>query len=203
MQRYRWHARISILLLGLTLAGVSCGPRTDNSRVQLPPPTESATVGAGDVFTMQIVGEKDLPAEYQVASDGYVNLPYLHRVHVEGLEPQEISDLVTKRLIEAKVLTDPSVIVRVREYNSKHVMLLGQIAHVGRLPFVPGLTLMQAVSMSGGFTAIAKKDEVKLTRRNKGGSRTVVISVSSIEEGHSPDIPLQAGDQIYVGERIF
>jgi protein involved in polysaccharide export with SLBB domain len=198
----RWHARASLVLSSM-LATASCGPHTDNSLVQLPAPTESATVGAGDVFTMQIVGEKDLPVEYQIASDGYVNLPYIHRVHVEGLEPQEISDLVTKRLIEAKVRSDPSVIIRVREYSSKHVMMLGQISHVGRLAFVPGLTLMQAVSMSGGFTSIAKKDQVKLTRRNKNGSRTVILSVSAIEEGHSPDIPLQAGDQIYVGERIF
>jgi polysaccharide export outer membrane protein len=152
---------------------------------------------------MQIVGESGLPTEYQIASDGDVDLPYVHRVHVEGLEPQEIGRLVSKRLVELKVLSDPSVIVRVREYASKHVTLLGQISHVGRLPFVAGLTLIQAVSMSGGFTSIAKKDQVRLTRKTKTGSKTVIISVESIEEGRSPDIPLQAGDQIYVSERVF
>jgi polysaccharide export outer membrane protein len=175
----------------------------DNSRVHLAPPTESNTVGAGDVFTVQIIGERDLPTEYQIGPDGFVNLPYIHRIHVEGLEPQEISDLIRDKMIEAKILTDPSVIVRVREYSSKHILMLGQVARVGSYPFTPGLTLVRAISMAGGFSAIAKKDHVNLTRKMKTGLRTVVISVDSIMEGKSADILLQAGDQIYVEERIF
>jgi polysaccharide export outer membrane protein len=81
---------------------------------------------------MQVIGERELPAEYQIAPDGYVNLPYVHRVHVEGLEPQEISDLIRQRLIDAKILSDPSVLIRVREYSSKHILILGQVARVGR-----------------------------------------------------------------------
>jgi len=123
---------------------------------------------------------------------------------VEGLEPQEISDLIRDKLIEAKYLTDPSVIVRVREYQSKHILMLGQVARVGRYPFTPGLTLVSAISTAGGFSAVAKKDHVNLTRKMKnGGRRTVIVSVDAIIEGKSPDILLQAGDQIYVEERIF
>lgn len=175
----------------------------DNSRVQLPPPVESASVGVGDVFTLQIIGEKDLPTEFQIDSDGYANLPYIHRVHLEGLEPQQISDLVRDKLVEGKFLTDPSVIVRVREYSSKNILMLGQIAKVGSYPYIPGLTLVRAISMAGGFSAIAKRDHVNITRKMKNGRKTVIVSVDAIMEGRSPDIPLQAGDQIYVEERIF
>jgi len=181
----------------------SCGPRTDNSRVHLSPPVENTTVGAGDVFMMQIVGEKDLPTDYQVASDGTVDFPYVHRVQVEGLEPQEIVALLRKRLAEEKILTDPSVVLQVREYNSKHVTVLGQVQKPGSLPFAQGLTLIQAISMVGGFNAIAKRDEVNLSRKTKSGTETVVLSVDAIIDGRSPDVPLQAGDQIYVHERVF
>jgi protein involved in polysaccharide export with SLBB domain len=171
--------------------------------VHLAAPTENTTVGEGDVFTMQIIGERDLPQEYQIAPDGYVNLPYVHRIQVAGLEPQEISDLIRKRLIEEKILSDPSVIVRVREYSSKHILILGQVARVGSYPFTPGLSLVRAISMAGGFNSIAKRDHVSLTRKTKTGQKTVVLSVDAIMEGHSPDVLLQAGDQIYVQERIF
>jgi protein involved in polysaccharide export with SLBB domain len=174
----------------------------DNSRVHLATPTESTSLGAGDVFTVQIIGE-NLPTEYQISPDGYVNLPYIHRLHVEGLEPQQISDLIRDKLIEIKYLTDPSVLIRVREYNSKHILIIGQVARVGSYPFTPGLTLMRAIIMAGGFSSIAKRDHVNLTRKTKGGTKTVVLSVDSIMEGHSPDVPLQAGDRIYVLERIF
>jgi polysaccharide export outer membrane protein len=185
-----------------TLA-LSCSGSNDQVRVNLPTPTEKSTVGAGDVFTLQIVGEKDLPREYQVASDGSVDLPYLHTVAVAGLEPQEIARLVRKLLVEKGILSDPSVVVQVKEYNSRRVTILGQVAKPGTFPYTPGLTLIQAVSQAGGLTGIANLDRVNLTRRTDGGSRTVVISISTIMEGRSADIPLQSGDRIFVHERLF
>ncbi len=181
---------------------VACGS-SSNVRVNLPPPVEKSTVGPGDVFLMEVVGEKELPREYMVASDGTVDLPYVHTVPVAGLEPQEIARLVRKLLIEKQILTDPSVVVQVKEYNSRRVTILGQVSKPGTFPYTTGLTLIQAVSQAGGLTGIANLDRVNLTRRSGSGSRTVVLSISSIMEGRAPDIPLQSGDRIFVHERLF
>ena len=189
------------LLVALFVLG--CSARVDNARVALPPPIESSTIGPDDVFRMQIVGEKDLPEEYQVSSDGSVDIPYVHRIQAAGLEPQEFAKLVRDKLIAEQILRDPSVIVTIKEYRSKKITVLGQVQKPGSFPFATGLTLLQAVSQSGGFTSIAKIDRVNLTRKTKSGSKTVVLSVESIMDGHSPDIPLQAGDVIYVSERVF
>jgi polysaccharide export outer membrane protein len=199
--RMRWlDFLLAVLLITALLA---CGSSKTNSHVNLPPPTEQSALGPGDVFHMEIVGEKDLPTEYQVASDGTVDFPYIHSLKIEGLEPQQVARLVRQRLVQQKFLTDPSVIVTVKEYNSKRITVLGQVQKPGSFPFAPGMTLIQVVSLAGGLTSIANKDRVNLTRKEKDGSRTVVMSVEAITEGRSPDIPLQAGDQIYVHERIF
>ena len=171
--------------------------------MNLPAATEKSVLGPGDIFTLEVVGEKDLPREYQVAADGTVDLPYVHTVKVVGLEAPEVARLVRKRLIEQKILTDPSVIVQVKEYHSRRVTLLGQVAKPGSFPYTVGLTLVQAVSLAGGLTAIAHDDRVNLTRKTDTGTRTAVISIDSIMEGKSPDIPLQPGDRIYVHERLF
>jgi len=192
-----------VLVGAASLAVLGCGGSGDNLRLNLPTPTEKSTVGAGDVFTMEIVGEKDLPREYQIASDGSVDLPYLHTVSVAGLEPQEIARLVRKLLIEHGILSDPSVVVQVKEYNSRRVTILGQVSKPGTFPYTSGLTLIQAISQAGGLTGIANLDRVNLTRRAEGGSRTVVISIGTIMEGRSADIPLQSGDRIFVHERLF
>jgi polysaccharide export outer membrane protein len=194
---------ITVLALAAVLATQACGPKVDNSRVHLPPPVENTTVGAGDVFTLQIVGEKDLPQEFQIDSEGNVNLPFVHLVHVDDLEPQEIADLVRKRLMKDQILSNPSVIVRVQQYNSKHVTVLGQVQKPGSFPFTPGITLIQLVSQAGGLNAIGNADWVNLIRKNKDGTKSVIISLGSIMVGRSPDIPLQAGDQIFVHERVF
>lgn len=187
------------LLAGLALA---CSSRSDNTNVRLPDPVESTTLGPGDVFRMEIVSEKDLPQDYQVASDGSVDFPYLHTVKVGSLEPQQVARLVRKLLIERRFLTDPSVIVSVKEYNSKRVTVLGQVQKPGSFPLTPGLTLIQVLSLAGGFNSIAA-GQVNLTRKVKSGSTTASVSIDAITDGRAQDIPLQAGDQIYVRERVF
>jgi polysaccharide biosynthesis/export protein VpsN len=194
-----------LLVLLITTAGApGCGPKVDNSRIKLPTPIESTTLGRGDLFTLEVVGEKDLPKDYQVASDGTVDFPYVHRIEVEGMEPQEIALTVRQRLIDQQILFDPSVIVAVKEYNSKRVTVLGQVGKAGSFPLTSGMTLVQAISDAGGLNAIANGGRVNLTRKDKQrAATTVVLSFDAITEGRSPDIPLQAGDQIYVNERIF
>lgn len=165
--------------------------------------TENTTLGPGDIFRMEIVGETELPTEFQVAADGTVTFPYIQEMKVSGLEPQEVSQKVRQALIAKKILTDPSVIVSVTEYRSKTVTILGQVQKPGSFPLSPGMTLLQAVSMAGGFTAIAQKSRVNLARIKDGKATTVVINVESIYQGSEEDIFLQSGDRIYVHERVF
>lgn len=189
--------------LALSLLGVACSSNVPQSRVPLAPPSEKTAIGPGDVFTLQIIGEKDLPSEYQVASDGTADLPYLQTVHVAGLEPQDIARMVREGLIQKQILTDPIVIVQVKDYHSRTVILLGQVAKPGSFPLTPGLTLMQAISLAGGLSAIADDDKVTLTRKYGDKTRTVRVSVDAITGGRSEDVPLQAGDRIYVYQRLF
>ena len=181
----------------------ACTSSAGAQRPALATPTERYVLGPGDTFTMEIVGEKDLPHEYQVASNGTVDFPYVHTLKISDLEAQEVARLVRARLIAEKVLSDPSVVVQVKEYASRKVTLLGQVAKPGSYPLLPGMSLIQAISQAGGLTAVASGSHVNLTRKTAKGQQTVEFDVGAISEGKAPDVPLQAGDQIYVHERIF
>lgn len=195
-----------VLLLSLALFAIlwlpGCGGRP-KARVNLAPPVESTTIGVGDVFLMTVVGEDKLPKEFRVAPDGSVDLPYIHRLQVAGLEPQEIANLVRTKLVEGDILKDPSVAIDVKEYNSKRVVVLGQVQRPGSFPLTPGFTLIQAISQAGGFNSIANRDRVNLTRKTGKKARTVVVSADAITDGSMPDIPLQSGDTVFVTERVF
>lgn len=202
-RRMQGFIREWVSLLVLLLASCASGSGVRNGS-NLAPPTERNVIGPGDTFTLEIVGEKDLPHEYQVASDGTVDFPYVHTLRVANLEAQEVARLVREHLISEKVLIDPSVVVQVKDYASRHVTLLGQIAKPGSFPLLPGMSLIQAISQAGGLTAVASPSHVNLTRKTAGkGQQTVEVDVGAINEGRAPDVPLQAGDQIYVHERIF
>ncbi|HEY2404860.1 MAG TPA: polysaccharide biosynthesis/export family protein [Polyangiaceae bacterium] len=190
-------------LLALLVFVVACSSGAQARPVNLAPPVERNVLGPGDLFTMQIVGEKELPTEYQVASDGTVDLPYVHTLRVADLEPQEIARLIREHLISDKILRDPAVVVQVKEFVSRRVTLLGQVSKPGAFQFTSGMSLIQAISQAGGLTAIANPNRVNLTRKTSKGQQTVNVNIEAITEGKSPDIPLQAGDQIYVHERLF
>lgn len=197
----RWVRQVwLVLLLGLALG---CAAQVDNSQVHLPTPVQSTTLGPGDLFRLEIVGEKALPKEYQVASDGTVDFPYVGRFQVSGLEPQQVAAQVRQGLVEGDILTDPSVVVAVSEYKSKRVAVLGEVKKSGSFPLLTGMTLVQIISQAGGLTPLANPDRVTLTRVDGLGSTTVSLSLNAITDGRAPDVPLQAGDRIFIKQRVF
>lgn len=193
-------AAISVLALSLALAACGGAPKKP---VDLPAPVQTTTLGVGDVFEVFIVGEERLPKVFTVASNGTADLPYIKRVHVAGLEPEELAELVRKKLIEGEILTNPDVSVSVKEYNSKRVEVLGEVQKAGSLPLQPGMTLLRAISLAGGFNSIADPDEVTIRRKVNGRIKFVTVSVKDIINNEIPDVPLQAGDSINVAQRIF
>jgi protein involved in polysaccharide export with SLBB domain len=189
------------LSAALAVAVTACGAR--GGRVDLPAPIEATTIGVGDVVEIQIVGEEKLPRLFTVASNGTVDLPYIKRVHVAGLEPETLSDVIAARLIAGDFLTNPDVSVSVKEANSKRVEVIGEVQKPGSLPLQPGMTLVRAISLAGGFNGIADKDKVTILRKVKGGIKSATVSVQAIIDNRLPDVPLQAGDSISVAQRIW
>jgi len=179
----------------------ACGPPP--RPVDLPAPVSNATVGVGDVFEMRIVREDNLPTVFTVAPDGTVDLPYIKRVKVGGLEPQQIAEIVRKRLIELEFLTDPIVSVSVKEYNSKRVEMLGEVQRAGSLRFEPSMTLLRAISLAGGFTPMAARDKLTIRRQVGDKTRAVTVNVDDIINNAIPDVPLQAGDSINIPQRVW
>lgn len=197
--------RISAVVLALAcaVANASCS-RSHPGPPNLPAPQQSTEIGPGDLFKVAVLGEKELPPEYRVQPDGTVDFPYLDRIQVSGLEPQQIVDLIKKGLIERKILVDPQITLIVTQYNSKKVSVVGAVGKPGNLPWTEGMKLVDAISAAGGLNSVADGDHVRITRL-VGASKTVtaIVSVDDITDGKLGDIPLQAGDTIKVDQRMF
>ena len=192
-------------LVAVVLAGALSGACSPPPRpFDLPPAVEMKTVGPDDIFEIRIVGEDKLPTVYTVSPDGTVDLPYVKRVKVAGLEPQQIAEVVRNKLISDQILSDPNVSVSVKEYRSKKVEVFGEVLKPSSLSLEPGMTLLRAISQAGGFNTIADKNRVTLRRRLRDGSvKVVTVSVGDITENRIPDIVLQAGDTVFVNQRVF
>jgi len=196
-RRVVWPLVVALLLL------LGCG-RGPAAPVNLPAPTQSTMVGPGDLFEVSVLGEKDLVKEYRVQPDGTIDFPYLDRLTVAGLEPQQIEELIKSELAGRKILADPQVTLVVKQYNSKKVSIIGAVQKPGSLPWTEGMRLIDAISLAGGLTSLADGDRVRITRQ-VAPNRTVTatVSIDDISDGKVADVPLQAGDTIKVDQRIF
>lgn len=195
------HSLLGVLLVSALLVACSSGHR---GPVDLPTPVHSTTLGVGDELEIRIAGEEKFATTYSIAPDGTVSLPYINRVEIAGLEPHEIEARVRTALIEREIFTDPSVSVVVKTYRSKKIEIIGEVKKPDSYPLEPGMGLLRAISLAGGFTSLANPSSVTLRRRLSDGSvRVVRISVDAIIDNEIPDVPLQAGDSVNVPKSVF
>lgn len=194
---------IRALLTALTLSFVFGCTSTPESRVPASVGDEDTTLGAGDVFAVRVYGQEDLSSSYRVAQDGSIDFPLIGRVEVGGQEPTEIADTLGEHLRDQGILVSPQVSVLVEEYNSKRISVMGAVAQSGTFPMTAGLTVVQAVSTAGGFSPLANRNGTVLTRRVDGELQRYRVQVDRISRGQEQDIPVRAGDIIYVPERVF
>ncbi len=194
--------RSCLLALGVAIAAIGCTHTAHP--VTLPPPYDTTALGVGDVFELRIVGEDKVPVTFKVASDGTVMLPLVKRVTVGGLEPQKVEDVVVEKLKADGLLADPVVTVKVVEYNSKRIEIMGEVSKSGSFPLEPKMSLMRLIAQAGGFSPMAKKDKVTIRRQLKDGSvQAAEVNVEDIMGNLIPDVPLQSGDSVLVPQRTY
>jgi len=168
-----------------------------------PAATDDTTLGPGDVFTVRIYGEDTMSGSHQVAPDGTISFPLLGSVQVSGLEPTEVAQKIQTALRERDLLRNPHVSVDVEEDASKRVSVMGAVANPGTFQLEPGMTVVQAISMAGGFSSLADRDGTVVTRRVGGEIVRYRVPVARVTKGQAKDIAVAAGDIIFVPERLF
>jgi len=160
-------------------------------------------LGPGDTFDVSVYGEADLSGKHRVANDGSFNFPLVGRIEVAGDGPADVAEKIRAALVERDVLRAPNVSVTIVEQVSRRVSVLGAVVRPGGYPIVTGMTALQAIGAAGGLTALARGDGVVLTRRVGGALKRFNVPIESISEGESEDVPLEAGDILFVPERVF
>ncbi|MEM7433549.1 MAG: polysaccharide biosynthesis/export family protein [Myxococcota bacterium] len=200
--------RSSSLLLVVALAtssafAVGCAKRNVQVTEVPPPATEDTTLSPGDVFSVRVFGEDSLSGEHQVAADGTIDFPLIGAVQVAGLEPTEVADKLQTELRERDMLKEPHVSVYVENYASKRISVVGAVAEPGAFALAPGMTVVQAISMAGGFSSLADRDGTVVTRRVDGQTVRYRVPVERVTRGQAADIEVAAGDIIFVPERLF
>jgi polysaccharide export outer membrane protein len=155
-------------------------------------------IGAQDVLDVSVWKEAELSREVPVRPDGKISLPLLNDVQAAGLTPTELAGQIRTGL--NKYMTNPQVTVIVIEINSQRVYLLGEVARAGAYVLLPGMTVLQALSNAGGFTAFSNLKNIYVLRQENGKQQKLAFNYKEVISGKRTEqnIELKAGDTIVV-----
>jgi polysaccharide export outer membrane protein len=201
MARSRRLAPIALLAALVSLAGCPRPPRNPTLPERAHDPVAS-TLGPGDLIEVRIFAEPELSGLYQVGAQSDLIFPLCRRVVVGGLTANGAAEKLRACLAEG-FLRDPQVSVLVREFNSKKVFVFGEVQKPGTFPYQDGMSIIQAVTLAGGFTRTASQNSTSVTRRVDAQEVKVRVNVQDIALGKASNFLLEPGDIVYVPESLF
>jgi polysaccharide biosynthesis/export protein len=182
---------VRLLCLLLCLIAAACAP--GRGLPDLPPAPQGAyRLGSGDVIRLITVGDDSLTGEFRVSDSGTIALPLLGAVQASGLPPDALATRIKDALVKGNLYTAPSVSAEVTAYRP--IFVLGEVSKPGQYPYQPGMTMVTAAAVAGGFTYRAINDYASVVRTQDG----IAVEGKAIRQSF-----LQPGDVITIFERRF
>jgi polysaccharide export outer membrane protein len=160
--------------------------------------TQSVGAVLQQPYTTALPGQAD-PYGQTVAADGTIFFPFVGRIRAAGKTVGELRDQLASGLV--RYIKNPQVDVRILSYRSQKVQITGQVKTPGPLAVsdVP-MTLVDAITRSGGTTPDADLQRVRLTRNNQ---LYVLDANRMLDRGDTTqNVMLQNGDIVNVPDRI-
>jgi protein involved in polysaccharide export with SLBB domain len=162
-----------------------------------------AVLRVGDPVELKIGGvpieeQQQVNNTYTVDTTGSVNLPYINKVHAEGLTPAQLAQAIEGSYRANKVFTNPTVTILMQP-TARFVNVGGAVRQSMRVPFTEDITLLSAINAAGGFNDFADQKHVRLLR----GNTAKVFDVRQFRRDPSLDVKLQPGDRIEVPQSFF
>ncbi len=182
---------------------VTSGVQSDNPQTNLP----WLAVGPGDLLGITVMDCPELSRAFRVAEDGSVTLPLLEtKIHVAGLKPPEIENLIAKAAKEQRLLVRPSVSVAIMEFRSRPINVVGAVNLPTQFQATSGMTLLDAIAQARGMTKEAGPEIIVTSfQTSADGVRTPLtrrIPVHALLHDTDPslNIPLVGGEEVRVPE---
>ncbi len=180
------------LLLAALLPLAGCGGRGRDLPPLPPLPSQAYKLGPGDQIRMITFGEDALSEIFRVSDTGSLALPLLGAVPAEGQTTDELAARIAGLLKTRNLLRNPSVSIEVTEYRA--LFVLGEVSRPGQVTYQPGMSVLSAIAVAGGFTYRAVEDFVGITR---------VIDGKPFQGRAAPTTLLAPGDIVTIFERYF
>lgn len=193
-----------LILIAVLVFTTSCGDNPPPVYPTVAPLDETKlTLGPGDKIELVVYsGTRQSKATYVLDPSGQIEVQHIGTIEAKGKTARMVQEDIQAKLADG-YLRDPIVSLTVLEINSLKLSVFGQVLKSGTIKFTPGMTITEAIAQSGGFSPMARKNMVKVTRHVDGKPEIYKIPVEMIAEGSRPNFPVMPGDEVFVPERAW
>lgn len=159
-----------------------------------------------DLIRVQVFQEEDLMREVRITQEHTITLPLVGTIELKDRTVRQAEEII-RQLYDRDFLVNPQITLTVLEYSQQTVQVLGSVNQAGAVVFPPEqkMGLIEAITRAGGFTRLADRKRIRLTRTQADGEvKNVIINADDLIQGNSSEAwLLQKGDVIFVPERIL
>jgi polysaccharide export outer membrane protein len=159
-----------------------------------------------DLVKVQVFEEPDLDRELRVSQDHTIVMPMIGVVDLKKKTVRE-AELLIASLYNKDYLVNPQINITVMEYSSRTVNVLGAVNAPGSVVIPPEhtFTLLDAIAKSGGFSRLANRNRLSLTRTlSNGDTQNFTIDADQLVTGDAVNKwTVQDGDIVFVPERLL
>jgi len=161
---------------------------------------------AMDLLKVQVFDQPSLDREVRVSKDLTIVLPLIGKVDVQNRTVRDLERVVTQ-LYKADYLVNPQINITIAEYSPNTVNVFGAVNNPASIPIPPEkiFSLLDAIAKAGGFSRLANRNRISLTRIGPNGqAQNYLINADELMTGDTTNRwPLRDGDVITVAERMF
>lgn len=162
-----------------------------------------------DILYIDVYNEPELSYDQQkqrslrVSTDGKISFPLIGEIEVAGLTPFELERKL-EELLGDGYLINPHISVIVGSYHGS-VCVIGQVKSPGEIKLQDReVTVVEAISMKGGFTDIASPNRTYIVRMENGVKKIIQVKVNKIiKSKKGEDVILKPGDTVVIPEAFF
>lgn len=160
--------------------------------------TDKYLINPGDVLDISVWNEETLKREVLVLPDGNIGFPLAGTVLAAGRSADDVKKELTKKLTE--FIAEPVVNVVIKSTEGYVVYVTGEVKTPGKFVMTEPMTVMQVLSLAGGFTQFAAKNDIVIIRKTSKGSESLKFEYSDLEDGKQlqNNHQLKSGDVIVV-----
>lgn len=157
-------------------------------------------LGAGDSIRISVFQNPNLTLETRVGEDGAITYPLIGRVTIGGDTLAAAEQTIARALADGDFIQQPQVTILLLQTRSSQVSVLGLVNRAGRYPLDTVNTRVSEMIAIAGGVAPAGGDVAILTGERQGKPFRKEIDIAALfqPKGHHEDIPVAAGDVIYV-----